>query len=71
MNLVAKVKCVCNRWIRIRDTQVPTHVVSCWNCGAAIQITWVSKQGGNAKVTPTGKSPKTVHDVDIESLELP
>lgn len=71
MNIVAKVKCTCGTWVRIRDTAVPTHIVSCWKCNASIQITWVSKQGGNAKVTPVGKSSKTVYDVDIESLELP
>lgn len=71
MNVIAKVKCVCGRWVRIRDRKIPSDIVVCWNCNASIQLTWVSHSGGNAKVTPQGKSSKTVYDVDIESLELP
>jgi hypothetical protein len=71
MQVVAKVKCRCGRWVRIRDNKIPSDIVSCWNCNAAIQLTWVNHSGGNAKVTQPGKSTVTVYDVDVEALELP
>ena len=70
MNIVAKVKCQCNKWVRIRDTKVPTDVVNCWNCGASLQITFVNHSGGNVKITK-GSVVKTTPNVDVESLELP
>lgn len=70
MNIVAKVKCTCGRWVRIRSHQLPTDEVSCWNCNSSIQITWINKTGGNAKITKNNKST-TVYDVDVENLEMP
>lgn len=70
MNIVAKVKCQCKRWVRIRDHKVPTDEVKCWNCHAVLQITWINRNGGNAKITYQGVT-KTIYDVDIESLEMP
>jgi len=70
MQLVAKVKCQCNRWVRIRDNEVPTGITQCWNCGAELQIVWISHRGGSVKITYQGKVT-TTPNVDVESLELP
>jgi hypothetical protein len=70
MKVVAKIRCTCGRWVRIRSNSIPSDKVSCWNCNSEIQLFWVNRSGGNAKVTKNNQTV-TVYDVDIESLELP
>jgi hypothetical protein len=64
MMCIAKVKCDCGKWIRLRTTQSQDSVL-CWNCNRLVAI---RIQGLNVAGFVQGKL-LPAHRVDVELLE--